>query len=843
MKKAKKWTIVFLSIAVCFSMSAPSFAVSETGETTSAGSTAVAQPANSEADYRSMLKGKKYEEDSLIVTFKEGVGKTAAENVAETQDASIEDTTRVDGSLTARVSISDDDTMKQAMKNFDRSGKVEQVQPNYKYKVKGSSTDPAISKQYQFTRMNIDDAWTEVENDSDSNRGKSATTVAVIDTGCDVDHSDLQKNLSVNTNSKGTRSYVSAVDNSLGGSGVSRDDSDQDEGHGTHVCGIIGADYGNGKGGSGIASGHNNDLVKVIPIQASADGSSFYTYDLVTALKIAGEKEVDVVNLSLGASVRDRVLEGAIKDLYDKGTVIVNASGNDGTDDICTPGCMPEVISVNATDQYGEVPWYSNYGYSNDVSAPGDSIYSTVVGDGYATLSGTSMASPCVAGVVALMLDVNSDLTPKQIRNILRATTKQQQAGKSFDKDSYAYGEVDAEAAVKAAKNASSTYVQSLTLKRNKITRINKTQPFYAGDTVDVEALVKPATSLADVTFTSSNTGVATVDEDGEVTGVAPGDATITAHAGGKTATCTVTVTKSVPATSLKITKKVKEVGVKDTSDMIDFTLLPENVTNTEIYYRVVKPGTDIDAFMKKVQKSGGTLSVTDDVKSDVAWVDELGQIHGKKTGKATVIVSNYNGKVYDSYTFTVLPLVSKIKIYGTTKAVAGHKKTYTAKLLSSSGSTNVAHKKVTWSVNDKTRATISSSGVLKAKRAGTVYVTAKVLRLRDASGKKHYRTDVKKVHIYKSSYSGKTSYRLTASASGSTARLKWKKVGAAKKYTVYRATKKSGKYRKVRTTSSRSLRVSRSSRYTYYYKVRVTSSSVSGIRYGYSNIAKVSKR
>ncbi|MGI6212448.1 MAG: S8 family peptidase [Anaerovoracaceae bacterium] len=836
MKKAKKWTIVFLSIAVCFSMSAPSFAVSETGETTSAGSTAVAQPANSEADYRSMLKGKKYEEDSLIVTFKEGVGKTAAENVAETQDASIEDTTRVDGSLMARVSISDDDTMKQAMKNFDRSGKVEQVQPNYEYKVKGSSTDPAISKQYQFTRMNIDDAWTEVENDSDSNRGKSATTVAVIDTGCDVDHSDLQDNLSVSTNSKGTRSYVSAVDNSLGGTGVSRDDSDQDEGHGTHVCGIIGADYGNGKGGSGIASGHNNDLVKVIPIQASADGSSFYTYDLVTALKIAGEKDADVVNLSLGASVRDRVLEGAIKDLYDKEIVIVNASGNDGSDDVCTPGCMPEVISVNATDQYGEVPYYSNYGYSNDVSAPGDNIYSTVVGDGYATLSGTSMASPCVAGVVALMLDVNSDLTPKQIRNILCATTKQQQAGEGFDESTYAYGEVDAEAAVKAAKNASSSYVQSLEVKMSQDT-VN------VGDNAGVEALVKPATSLADVTYTSSNTSVATVDEDGNVTGVAPGEATITAHAGYRTASCTVTVTKSVPAKSLKITKKVKEVGVKDTSDMIDFDLQPENVTNTEIYYRVVKPGTDIDVFMKKVQKSGGTLSVTDDVKSDVAWVDELGQIHGKKTGKATVIVSNYNGKVYDSYTFTVLPLVSKIKIHGTTKAVAGHKKTYTAKLLSSSGSTNVAHKKVTWSVNDKTRATISSSGVLKAKRAGTVYVTAKVLRLRDASGKKHYRTDVKKVRIYSSRYSGKSSYRLTASASGSKARLKWKKVGAAKKYTVYRATKKSGKYRKVRTTSSRSLRVSRSRIHTYYYKVRVTSSSVSGIRYGYSNIVKVSKR
>ncbi|MBI4991643.1 MAG: S8 family peptidase [Candidatus Harrisonbacteria bacterium] len=205
--------------------------------------------------------------------------------------------------------------------------------------------------------------------------------VAVVDTGISKDHPDLKENIKGGYNTiNPTRSW------------------DDDNGHGSHVAGIVAA-LNNSIGAVGVGPAVDLLAVKVL----RKDGSGF-TSDVIEGIDWAVQNGAQVINLSLGSTSDIQAMHDAVKAAHDAGTVVVAAAGNNGGA-VIYPAAYPEVLAVSATDQNNLLASWSSRGPEVDLSAPGVSIYSTYLGTGYATLSGTSMATPHVTGAAALVLN------------------------------------------------------------------------------------------------------------------------------------------------------------------------------------------------------------------------------------------------------------------------------------------------------------------------------------------------------------------------------------------------------------------------------------------------------
>ncbi len=261
--------------------------------------------------------------------------------------------------------------------------------------------------------------------------------VAIVDTGIDVTHPDLQGNIKGGMSAVGyTKSYK------------------DDNGHGTHVAGIVGA-INNTIGVIGIAS--NVDLYAVKVLDRNGSG---YLSDIIEGLDWSISNGIQVVNMSLGTSAYNASFEAAVKRVNAAGIVQVAAAGNSGPggNTVNYPARFPEVIAVSAIDNTDTIAYFSSRGPEVDLTAPGVSIYSTYKGSTYATLSGTSMAAPHVTGTVALVLtrpvtgwDSNSNgrWDPAEVQNKLENTAEQVAPDATAGKDSlYGSGLVDALAAI-----------------------------------------------------------------------------------------------------------------------------------------------------------------------------------------------------------------------------------------------------------------------------------------------------------------------------------------------------------------------------------------------------------
>ena len=205
--------------------------------------------------------------------------------------------------------------------------------------------------------------------------------MAIIDTGIDVKHPDLTANLKGGVSTVGyTTSY------------------NDDNGHGTHVAGIVGAvDNEIGVIGAGPAI----DLYAVKVLDRRGSG---YLSDVIEGLDWAIAHGMQVVNMSLGTSADVLSFREAVQRVNSAGIVQVAAAGNSGGS-VIYPAAYPEVIAVSATDNTDTIASWSSRGPEIDLAAPGVSIYSTYKGQTYKTLSGTSMAAPHVAGAAALVLN------------------------------------------------------------------------------------------------------------------------------------------------------------------------------------------------------------------------------------------------------------------------------------------------------------------------------------------------------------------------------------------------------------------------------------------------------
>ena len=223
--------------------------------------------------------------------------------------------------------------------------------------------------------------------------------VAVVDTGIDLDHPDLQGNIKGGINT--IYSWRTA---------------DDDNGHGSHVAGIIAA-VNNSIGVVGV--GYQIDLYAVKVLNSNGSG---YVSDIIEGIQWSVNNGINVINMSLGTTSDIQSFHDAVTAAKNAGITVVSAAGNSGPGDntVIYPARYPESIAVSATNSSDGQPSWSSRGPEVDIAAPGNSILSTYRGGGYTTLSGTSMATPHVAGAAAMVLSNHPGFTPSQVQTHLQ---------------------------------------------------------------------------------------------------------------------------------------------------------------------------------------------------------------------------------------------------------------------------------------------------------------------------------------------------------------------------------------------------------------------------------------
>jgi Subtilase family len=265
--------------------------------------------------------------------------------------------------------------------------------------------DPSYSSLWGMNTIGAPAAW-------NTTTGSTSVTVADIDTGVDWSHPDLSSQIWINPgeNCSGCRTdgidndHDGYVDDWHGWDFANNDNNPTDDhGHGTHVAGTIGATGNNGIGVAGV-----NWNVRIMPLKFLNAAGSGTTADAVSAVLYAAQNGADVMNNSWAGGDYSQALADAITVADQHNSLFVAAAGNDGSDNDAEPTYpasyeLPNVVAVAATDSGDNLAYFSNFGeQSVDLGAPGVNVYSTWAGGGYQSISGTSMATPHVAGAAAL---------------------------------------------------------------------------------------------------------------------------------------------------------------------------------------------------------------------------------------------------------------------------------------------------------------------------------------------------------------------------------------------------------------------------------------------------------
>jgi len=317
------------------------------------------------------------------------------------------------------------------MTYFQRKWKPYYAEPHYLYltnEADSGQLPPIVPNDILYSRYQWNLPSIEAERGWNVSRGSEGVVVAVVDTGVQRDHPDLRGKLVEGLN---------IIDRTS--------PPEDDVGHGTHVAGIVAANVNNGEGVAGL-SWYN----RIMPIKALDDTGAGSTYSVAEGIIWATDHGAKVINLSLGNYASAQFLHDAIRYAYDRDVVLVAASGNDNTDRPGYPAAYPEVFAVGATNYESNRASFSNYGSYVDAAAPGETIPSTYTGSQYAALSGTSMASPHVAALAALIRSANPELSNRDVMAIMKRTARD--LGAKGPDDQFGSGQVDAARALGAAQ-------------------------------------------------------------------------------------------------------------------------------------------------------------------------------------------------------------------------------------------------------------------------------------------------------------------------------------------------------------------------------------------------------
>jgi len=319
------------------------------------------------------------------------------------------------------VDIDPNTDILKATEEYKRDPNVEYVQPDYKLKVNWTPNDPLFvtNRLYELNKIRMPAAW-------DISKG-SGIVIAVVDTGVDINHSDISANIWINPNEiagNGVDDDGDGLIDDVKGWNLSGNNNNVIDvnGHGSHVAGIIAAVGNNNLGIIGVAPN-----ARIMPVKAFGDDGIGYSSRSAQAIIYAIEHGADVVNNSWycqGGCSSNPVVEQAVKEAVQAGVVVVFCAGNESRDvREYSPQNMSEVITVAAgfTSNDGRgTPvgsGYSNIGSKVAVVAPGNIIWSLQAGtDSYVEKSGTSMAAPHISGLSALILAIHPNFTPEDVK-------------------------------------------------------------------------------------------------------------------------------------------------------------------------------------------------------------------------------------------------------------------------------------------------------------------------------------------------------------------------------------------------------------------------------------------
>ncbi|HKU73891.1 MAG TPA: S8 family peptidase [Pyrinomonadaceae bacterium] len=378
----------------------------------------------------------------ILVKFKSGISQEAIYRLTAERNDRVED--RIENVGWEAIDDFDNADAATLVKEYQQLPEVEYAEPNYEINLEEAAAgplEPILPHDPQFN-----DQW--ALSNSGQRGGKkgadiSATlawakttgtddvVVAVLDTGVDYNHEDLTENMwrrpekmePYHDNELGT------VDDENGFNAIDGTDPMDDNGHGTHCAGIIGAEGENNLGIAGV-----NWKVQIMPLKFMNAGGSGSTKDAIEAINYVIDRKkagvnVRIISASWGSTQKSRALGEVIRKAYENDILFVAAAGNSSVDNDRNPHYpssydVPNVVSVAALDRHDALASFSNYGAKSvAIAAPGVDILSTWLGNEYEEKSGTSMATPVVSGVAALILAENPKISVDELKKKLLAST------------------------------------------------------------------------------------------------------------------------------------------------------------------------------------------------------------------------------------------------------------------------------------------------------------------------------------------------------------------------------------------------------------------------------------
>ncbi|GIE33030.1 hypothetical protein Ait01nite_060750 [Actinoplanes italicus] len=436
-----------------------------------------------------------------------------------------------------------------------------------------TGSDPSRSQQWGLDKIRTNEAWQRSTG--------AGVKVAVIDSGVDATHPDLQGNV------------LSGFDAITDRAGSTTDR----HGHGTHVAGTIAAVTGNDIGVAAVAPD-----VKIIPVKVLSDSGSGNMSDTAEGIIWAADNGAQILNMSLGSTSKVAAVTNAISYARSKGVTVIAAVGNDREKGSPTsyPGADAGVIGVAATDSGDRIGHYSTAGNYVDVAAPGTNILSTYPGGQYKSMMGTSMATPHVAAVAALLKSYQPSLTPDQIEAALeKSAVDLGQPG--FDND-FGNGRIDAVAALNAVAPATTapttpptkaptsapttppTKAPTTPPTKAPITSAPVTTPPTTAPTVPgtkVKPVITANTAGGEVTYGTNVGTTFTITAGGQAWARKPVQVCVTE--GGTAHSCTITTTTDLGTVQVNRTAKAYFRVVVTAAA----TTESEAVTSTAVGYRV----------------------------------------------------------------------------------------------------------------------------------------------------------------------------------------------------------------------------------------------------------------
>lgn len=371
-----------------------------------------------------------------VVKLKQGVSfKTTKQNIEAKSNLKVLDHHNT-GKLILVDGFSKHEKLNNVVETLSNYTEIEYAIPNYSFHAFHTPNDPQFKDQWALKKVAATQAW-------EKQSGNESTIIAVIDTGIDWTHEDLKDRIWNNTEEIPGNSIDDDnngyVDDTRGWDFFGKDNDPQDEtgsvnpGHGTHCAGIIAASGDNNTGIVGLAP-----KVTLMPIRFLGANGSGNLMDAVKAIDYATTKGAQIISASWGAAVaraQAKPIIEAIERAKEQGVIFIAAAANDGksndTREVYPANAgLSNVISVAASNPGDTKPQWSNYGRSTvDLAAPGENILSTIPGNQYKQLSGTSMATPLVSGLVGLLLSEaaakNQKFSPEQIKAIIQTTGKE----------------------------------------------------------------------------------------------------------------------------------------------------------------------------------------------------------------------------------------------------------------------------------------------------------------------------------------------------------------------------------------------------------------------------------